>query len=85
MASARSTADVVGARVCWRSGSAAHSSACWFSLGTVCGGRPPDPFFPQVTGGRNEGMTALLYAAKKGSLELCQFLVANKAEVNAKA
>ena len=78
-------ADVVGARVCWRSGSAAHSSACWFSLRTVCGGRPPDPFFPQATGYPNEGMTALLYAAQKGSLELCQFLVANKAEVNAKA
>ena len=30
-------------------------------------------------------MTALLYAADEGSLELCQFLVANKAEVNAKA
>ena len=74
-------ADVVGARVCWRSGSAAHSSACWFSLGTVCGGRPPDPFFPQD----DEGMTALMFAAQKGSLELCQFLVANKAEVNAKA
>ena len=83
MARARSTADVVGARVCWRSGSAAHSSACWFSLGTVCGGRPPDPFFPQATGDDNK--TALLYAAQKGSLELCQFLVANKAEVNAKA
>ena len=26
----------------------------------------------------------MLYAAQKGSLELCQFLVANKAEVNAK-
>ena len=48
---------------------------------TVCGGRPPDPFFPQD----RWGMTALMYAAEKGSLELCQFLVANKAEVNAKA
>ena len=48
---------------------------------TVCGGRPPDPFFPQDY----EGMTALMFAVKKGSLELCQFLVANKAEVNAKA
>ena len=74
-------ADVVGARVCWRSGSAAHSSACWFSLGTVCGGRPPDPFFPQD----GLGTTALMFAAQKGSLELCQFLVANKADVNAKA
>ena len=53
-------------------------------MGTVCGGRPPDPFFPQATS-YNKGMTALLYAAQKGSLELCQFLVANKAEVNAKA
>ena len=53
-------------------------------MGTVCGGRPPDPFFPQDKYD-NKGMTALLYAAKKGSLELCQFLVANKAEVNAKA
>ena len=52
---------------------------------SVCGCRPPDPFFPQVTGWSNKGMTALLYAAEKGSLELCQFLVANKAEVNAKA
>ena len=51
-------------------------------MGTVCGGRPPDPFFPQTN---KNGMTALLYAAQKGSLELCQFLVANKAEVNAKA
>ena len=49
-------------------------------MGTVCGGRPPDPFFPQ-----DDGMTALMFAAQKGSLELCQFLVANKAEVNAKA
>ena len=49
---------------------------------TVCGGRPPDPFFPQDYNG---GKTALMYAAEKGSLELCQFLVANKAEVNAKA
>ena len=48
---------------------------------TVCGGRPPDPFFPQAYGGK----TALMFAAEKGSLELCQFLVANKAEVNAKA
>ena len=55
-------------------------------MGTVCGGRPPDPFFPQVTpGSYNGGMTALLFAAEKGSLELCQFLVANKANVNAKA
>ena len=56
-------------------------------MGTVCGGRPPDPFFPQVTGYSPNcvGMTALLFAAQKGSLELCQFLVANKAEVNAKA
>ena len=53
-------------------------------MGTVCGGRPPDPFFPQVTG-YSKGMTALMFAAQKGSLELCQFLVANKAEVNAKA
>ena len=53
-------------------------------MGTVCGGRPPDPFFPQATG-RYKGMTALMIAAQKGSLELCQFLVANKAEVNAKA
>ena len=75
---------MIGARVCWRSGSAAHSSACWFSLGTVCGGRPPDPFFPQTTGDY-AGMTALMFAAEKGSLELCQFLVANKADVNAKA
>ena len=52
---------------------------------TVCGGRPPDPFFPQATRTYDRGMTALLYAAKKGWLELCQFLVANKAEVNAKA
>ena len=48
---------------------------------TVCGGRPPDPFFPQGY----KDMTALMFAAEKGSLELCQFLVANKAEVNAKA
>ena len=54
-------------------------------MGTVCGGRPPDPFFPQATGRGIEGMTALMFAAQKGSLELCQFLVANKAEVNAKA
>ena len=54
-------------------------------MGTVCGGHPPDPFFPQATGRYNKGKTALLYAAQKGSLELCQFLVANKAEVNAKA
>ena len=63
---------------------------------TVCGGRPPDPFFPQTTGYYNgcddgeeeedyKGKTALMFAAEKGSLELCQFLVANKAEVNAKA
>ena len=39
----------------------------------------------QVTDGPYEGMTALMFAAQKGSLELCQFLVANKAEVNAKA
>ena len=76
---------MAGARVCWRSGSAAHSSACWFSLGTVCGGRPPDPFFPQATGYMVKGKTALMLAAQKGWLELCQFLVANNAEVNAKA
>ena len=54
-------------------------------MGTVCGGRPPDPFFPQATDGDYKGMTALMFAVEKGSLELCQFLVANKAEVNAKA
>ena len=54
-------------------------------MGTVCGGRPPDPFFPQATCDFTKGKTALMYAAEKGSLELCQFLVANKAEVNAKA
>ena len=52
-----------------------------FVADCVCGGRPPDPFLPQDT----DGKTALIFAAKKGSLELCQFLVANKAEVNAKA
>ena len=50
---------------------------------TVCGGRPPDPLFPQATGYGDR--TALMFAAQEGSLELCQFLVANKAEVNAKA
>ena len=52
---------------------------------TVCGGRPPDPFFPQATGYSSKGMTALMFAVQKGSLELCQFLVVNKARVNAKA
>ena len=48
---------------------------------TVCGGCPLDPFLPQTANGK----TALMFAVQKGSLELCQFLVANKAEVNAKA
>jgi len=41
--------------------------------------------FPQATGDYNDGMTALLFAAAAGSLELCQFLVTKNADVNAKA
>jgi len=42
--------------------------------------------FPQATGAfSNRGMTALLFAAQKGSLELCQCLVTKSADVNAKA
>ena len=69
------------ARVCLRSGCTANRSACGFLLRTACGCRPPNPFFPQD----HYGVTALIFAAEKGSLEVCQFLVANKAEVNAKA
>ena len=85
MARARSAEDVVRPRVCGRSGCAARRSICGSLLWSVCGCRPPDPLFPQATGGYNEGMTALLFAAEAGSLELCQFLVTKNADVNAKA
>ena len=61
---------------------------CGSLLPSVCGYRAPDPLFPQATGyyeGQYNGMTALLFAAQKGSLELCQFLVTKNADVNAKA
>ena len=41
--------------------------------------------FPQVTGDNYKGKTALMWAAQEGSVEICQLLVQNNADVNAKA
>ena len=84
MARARSAEDVVRPRVRgrqWLCGALLDAGLCC----SVCGCRPPDPLFPQATGDINQGMTALLFAAKAGSLELCQLLVTKNADVNAKA
>ena len=58
---------------------------CGSLLRSVCGCGPPDALIPQATGYYNRGMTALLFAAEAGSLELCQWLVTKNADVNAKA
>ena len=74
--------DVVRPCVCWRSGCAAHCSACGPVLRiVVCGCGAPDPLFAQTYNNK----TALMFAAEKGSLEVCQLLVANNADINAKA
>ena len=80
MQRARRMCTVVQPHMCRVTDCAPHCSMCAVSADdcvAVAGRR----CFAQD----NAGKTALMFAAQKGSLEICQLLVQNNADVNAKA
>ena len=80
---ARRMCTVVQPHMCRVTECVLHCSMCAASADdcvAVAGRR----CFAQAAG-YHEGMTALMFAAEAGSLEICQLLVQNNADVNAQA